>query len=249
MARGDHLYVLRGYGAYTHHGIDCGDGTVIHYKEGEAIARTSMAFFSRGEQVGVQVYGAADPSDSRSERLCQRPDDVIKRAESRIGERDYNLVFNNCEHFVLWCKTGRHQSAQVDRAVGATLVGGVLLSGGLAVPAIAAAAGVYGLGRLMDQANRAPDPRQAGDYLAQALGQLAVTRDERQGELDRVLRSAYEWDCTARLAIDRGRDDLARAALERKYPLKKRALELRDQLVEIEQLRRDIQARVPVLPG
>lgn len=241
MARGDHLYVLRGYGAYTHHGIDCGDGTVIHYKEGEAIARTSMAFFSRGEQIEVQVYGAADPSD--------RPDVVIKRAESRIGERDYHLVFNNCEHFVLWCKTGRHQSGQVDRAVGATLVGGVLLSGGLAVPAIAAAAGIYGLGRLMEQANRTSDPRQARDYLAQALGQLAMTRDEHQAELDRVLRSAYEWDCTARLAIDRGRDDLARAALERKYPLKKRALALRDQLVEIEQLRRDIQARVPVLPG
>jgi Lecithin retinol acyltransferase len=248
MARGDHLYVLRGYGAYTHHGIDCGDGTVIHYKEGEAIARTSLAFFSRGEQVGVQVYGAADPSDSRSERLCQRPDDVIKRAESRIGERDYNLVFNNCEHFVVWCKTGRHQSTQVDRAVGATLVGGVLLSGGFAAPAIAAAAGVYGLGRLMEQANRSADPRQAGDYLAEALGRLAVTRDERQGELDRVLRSAYEWDCTARLAIDRGRDDLARAALERKYPLKKQALALRDQLVEIEQLRREIQSKTPVLP-
>jgi hypothetical protein len=241
MARGDHLYVLRGYGAYTHHGIDCGDGTVIHYLEGESIARTSMAFFSRGEQVGVQVYGAADPSD--------RPDVVIKRAESRIGERDYHLVFNNCEHFVVWCKTGRHWSGQVDRAVGATLVGGVLLSGGFAAPAIAAAAGVYGLGRLMEQANRAPDSRQAGDYLAEALARLAVTRDERQGELDRVLRSAYEWDCTARLAIDRGRDDLARAALERKYPLKKQALALRDQLVEIEQLRREIQSKVPSLPS
>ncbi len=248
MARGDHLYVLRGYGAYTHHGIDCGDGTVIHYKEGDAIARTSMAFFSRGEQVGIQLYGVDDPSDSRSERLCQRADVVIKRAESRIGERDYNLVFNNCEHFAIWCKTGRHRSEQVDRAVGATVVGGVLL-GGVAAPAIVAAAGVYGLGRLMEQADRAPDSRQAGDYLAEALARLAVTRDERQGELDRVLRSAYEWDCTARLAIDRGRDDLARAALERKYPLKKQALALRDQLVAIEQLRREIQSKVPSLPS
>lgn len=240
MARGDHLYVSRGYGTYMHHGIDCGDGTVIHYKEGEAITRSSLAFFSRGEAIGIQAYGLETPSD--------RPDVVIKRAESRLGERDYHLIFNNCEHFAAWCKTGRHRSGQVDRAVGATLVGGVLL-GGVVTPAIAAAAGLYGLSRLMDQANRAADPRQAGDYLAEALARLAVTREERQAELDRVLRAAYEWDCTARLAIDRGRDDLARAALERKYPLKKQAWALRDQLLEVEQLRREIQSRVPGLPS
>ena len=29
MKRGDRIYV--NYRAYTHHGIDCGNGTVIHY--------------------------------------------------------------------------------------------------------------------------------------------------------------------------------------------------------------------------
>ena len=32
----------------------------------------------------------------------------------RLGEQDYNLLFNNCEHFATWCKTGRHRSGQVD---------------------------------------------------------------------------------------------------------------------------------------
>jgi hypothetical protein len=32
----------------------------------------------------------------------------------RIGEQRYNLLFNNCEHFAHWCKTGRHRSAQVE---------------------------------------------------------------------------------------------------------------------------------------
>ena len=36
---------------------------------------------------------------------------------SRIGEQDYNLLFNNCEHFATWCKTGRHRSSQIDSAV------------------------------------------------------------------------------------------------------------------------------------
>ena len=36
---------------------------------------------------------------------------------SRIGEQDYNLLFNNCEHFATWCKTGRHRSSQIDSAI------------------------------------------------------------------------------------------------------------------------------------
>jgi hypothetical protein len=41
------------------------------------------------------------------------PRETVKRAKSRTGSTDYNLVFNNCEHFALWCKTGRHESSQV----------------------------------------------------------------------------------------------------------------------------------------
>ena len=33
---------------------------------------------------------------------------------SRIGEQKYNLLFNNCEHFANWCKTGRHRSVQME---------------------------------------------------------------------------------------------------------------------------------------
>jgi hypothetical protein len=33
-----------------------------------------------------------------------------------LGERDYDLLHNNCEHFAVWCKTGRPESSQV-RAV------------------------------------------------------------------------------------------------------------------------------------
>ena len=33
-------------------------------------------------------------------------DDAWRRAEARIGEKEYNLLFNNCEHFVTECLTG-----------------------------------------------------------------------------------------------------------------------------------------------
>jgi hypothetical protein len=41
---------------------------------------------------------------------------VIQRAESRLGEVEYGIFENNCEHFATWCVTGEANSAQVDRA-------------------------------------------------------------------------------------------------------------------------------------
>lgn len=233
MACGDHLYVSRGYGTYTHHGIDCGDGTVVHYKEGEAITRSSWAFFARGETVSVKDYEACDPVDL-----------VLKRALSRLGERDYNVVFNNCEHFATWCKTGKHQSDQVDTAVTASLMGGVvsgvaLGAAAFAVPALAAA-GVYSLHKLVEQAQESKDPIQAQAKLSSALALIQTQRQTYETELDKVLREAYAWDCTARLALQKGRDDLARAALARKYPHKQKALQLDAQLQEILQLEQKI---------
>lgn len=45
------------------------------------------------------------------------PKETVERALSRVGERKYNLVTNNCEHFAVWCKTGVQESFQVKRVV------------------------------------------------------------------------------------------------------------------------------------
>lgn len=42
------------------------------------------------------------------------PKETVERAKSRLGEDKYNLAFNNCEHFAVWCKTGLKESSQVD---------------------------------------------------------------------------------------------------------------------------------------
>lgn len=41
------------------------------------------------------------------------PKETLARARSRIGESNYNLFSNNCEHFALWCKTGISESHQI----------------------------------------------------------------------------------------------------------------------------------------
>ena len=103
MAAADHLEVPRQHGLFNHHGIDLGDGTVAHYLEGREILRSSLADFSQGQPVTIVSHD--QPST---------PGVTLRRAMGRIGEQNYNLLFNNCEHFAIWCKTGRHRSTQVD---------------------------------------------------------------------------------------------------------------------------------------
>ena len=103
MAAADHLEVPRQHGLFNHHGIDLGDGTVAHYLEGREILRSPLEEFSQGQPLQVINHPEASPVGV-----------TLRRAMGRLGEQDYNLLFNNCEHFATWCKTGRHRSGQVD---------------------------------------------------------------------------------------------------------------------------------------
>src|SRR4051794_39529687 len=113
MARGDHIRVARP--AYYHHGIDLGDGYVVHRaapagggKRDAEICKETIAAFACNGQIEICSYVDADPEAT------------VARAESRLGESGYNLVFDNCEHFARWCVTGESCSAQVNNAVAAT---------------------------------------------------------------------------------------------------------------------------------
>ncbi len=107
MARGDHIYVDRFGGLYSHHGIDCGDGTVIHYWPHEiplasSVKRTTLKEFAEGGPVRVRSYAECDP-----------PEIVIRRAVSSLGAGGFDPLTSNCEHFAVWCKTGEVDSHQV----------------------------------------------------------------------------------------------------------------------------------------
>lgn len=117
MARGDHLFYYRSGSTYSHHGIDVGDGSVIHYESSTwmklvgrwspehvpRVCQTSGDEFSAGNAVHIRMYINGDTQA-----------EVLSRAQSRIGETAYDLFHNNCEHFAVWCKTGVAHSTQVD---------------------------------------------------------------------------------------------------------------------------------------
>ncbi|XP_070173541.1 phospholipase A and acyltransferase 1-like [Littorina saxatilis] len=34
------------------------------------------------------------------------PDEIVERARKRLGQKGYNLLSKNCEHFATWCRYG-----------------------------------------------------------------------------------------------------------------------------------------------
>ena len=117
MEPGDHIMIDRG--GWAHHGIYVGDNNVVHWR-GEPIekltgVKTPVIVMQDLEEFGpmdkIVVIGY-DVDIAILER-----DDVVSRALHKVGMTDYNLAHNNCEHFAIWCKTGLHESTQVDETL------------------------------------------------------------------------------------------------------------------------------------
>lgn len=91
---------------YQHHGIYIGNGQVVAYLRDEGVTICSWKKFEDGDKVTVLEHDDAQFSAQ----------EIVQRARSRIGEDDYSLIFNNCEHFANWCVTGKAKSYQVREA-------------------------------------------------------------------------------------------------------------------------------------
>jgi hypothetical protein len=95
---------------YTHHGVYVGDGSVIHYSAFACrwhrgpVEKVSLSRFAHGHSVWFRP-------PARDSLQC---DEIVRRAHSRIGENQYRVLSNNCEHFSEWCVRGVHYSPQVD---------------------------------------------------------------------------------------------------------------------------------------
>ena len=107
MAKGDHLIVRRGW--YTHHAIDIGDGYVVHYGRGLSDGVTASVHVTSGER-----FSKGRPIEVHSSLTSYDEDEIALRALHCVGEQKYHILWNNCEHFVNWCRTGKRESPQVD---------------------------------------------------------------------------------------------------------------------------------------
>jgi hypothetical protein len=219
MAKGDCLYVYRNFGqlqgVYKHYGIDCGDGTVIHYrKPREVIEQTSLATFSRGNPVYVAEY---------SEGFGYIPDVVVERAKSRLGENNYNLLSNNCEHFASWCKTGISDSKQIRNYL----------------PAIT----TLDLSKLYEpiqQALQGKDARTNQKLASEALIDLKSVWNQIQPQYQEAIAEVQTWNRVAKKALSQEREDLARAAIAKKLHYEQQARKLEIELSELAEITENI---------
>lgn len=129
MYKGQHLYIQKGSGSYTHHGLGLGNGRVIHYSglandlvSPGVIEVISLDEFANGHEIRVKAHLSRK----------YKPEESIIRASLRLGEAQYHILHNNCEHFVEWCITGLHHSSQSRR-------GKFLYSAGIGARALLAA--------------------------------------------------------------------------------------------------------------
>ncbi len=144
MKRGDHVFVNRS-AKYSHHGIYLGKKRVIHFtgepgsKSNASIRETTFEEFCDGDTPFILEYSE-----------CFSANKTIRLAREKMGEKDYGLFTNNCEHFARYCKTGEIKSDQVTdvfTVTGAAVGTYALGTGSLTLVASAGtAAGLSGAG-------------------------------------------------------------------------------------------------------
>lgn len=113
LTPGAHLKVSKGL--YSHHGIYVGNNQVIHYS-GKS---TGMLDFGAGEIEKISLTDFVANAELYVIRHATQFEaaEIVQSAHSRLGEQDYSLFFNNCEHFANWCVNGKSQSHQVTTGV------------------------------------------------------------------------------------------------------------------------------------
>ena len=98
---------------YYHYGIYVDDDTVIQFgypdntgvkNEDISVLETDVFTFSNGNICETGVC------ERQEKKKRFSPEKTVSRAKSRLGETGYNILENNCEHFVYDCAFGKEHS-------------------------------------------------------------------------------------------------------------------------------------------
>jgi hypothetical protein len=102
---------------YYHYGLFEDEEHIIQFglpdnqgtnPEDIAVITTDMQTFLAGGMLETAQLSFAEKRKRRS------PQESVAYAHSRLGTTGYNILHNNCEHFVNECVFGQHQSTFVD---------------------------------------------------------------------------------------------------------------------------------------
>ncbi|BFZ14130.1 hypothetical protein BsWGS_17168 [Bradybaena similaris] len=111
---GDLLQFPRDLG-YSHWGVYAGNEDVIHLagEPGDGLSTADVAVRKDNfwTVAGTSKTIINNLWDGKYKLLPAK--EVVRRAESRIGCKGYDLISNNCEHFACWCRYNVKISSQV----------------------------------------------------------------------------------------------------------------------------------------
>lgn len=112
---GDHIRV-KSKQLYNH-GIYIGNDEVIQFggpfdmftnPKDIVVEKVNIEDFLKGGFLEVRVL------DRKERKQKRNVDEIIETALSKLGEGGYDILYNNCEHFVNYCIFGVKKSTQVD---------------------------------------------------------------------------------------------------------------------------------------
>jgi hypothetical protein len=98
---------------YHHYGIFINESRIIQFglpdnvytpAEEIKVLATDIYTFLQGGELEVGKPTRQELKNMRS------PEEIVKLAESRLGQGGYDILHNNCEHFVNECAFGEHNS-------------------------------------------------------------------------------------------------------------------------------------------
>lgn len=114
---GDIIRVSIGHDMH-HYGIYVSDLEIIQYgsatdifkpKEEVLVTISSIEEFLNGKFLEVREYTL------KEKLLKNKSNKIIELARRRIGEAKYDLLNNNCEHFVNECVFNKHESLEAKK--------------------------------------------------------------------------------------------------------------------------------------
>ena len=131
---GSVIKVKRWNGVYYHYGIYVKEpfirASVIHYTDEDSdfhgiVRETPLEdFLQEKNDFSVCLF------NPKHYHHIYSGEETVRRARSKLGTGDYNILTNNCEHFATWCKTGVQNSSQFDKGIKTLLSVAVFLVGG-----------------------------------------------------------------------------------------------------------------------
>lgn len=93
---------------FYHYGIYAGEKTVIYYRDGQIRQESIKKFVEDSSTIDVMDF----KSKYKNKYTLGMSFERASRHVGIAGYEGYDVLSNNCEHFALWCRTGKAVSSQ-----------------------------------------------------------------------------------------------------------------------------------------